>query len=164
MPELRKRECDDETGLSAAAVDPARKRGRVDLKVEAGMASPFPGTFHQSKSHMEIRIKRVGSNILTGNVSGRVNTYRVREDGREFLLTRTLHTLASNIGIAGKRGILYVESDDNKVHHQATAPGGACGLNTEDEVIEGLSPLALRAVLMADQCDEQGEITISREE
>lgn len=113
---------------------------------------------------MEIRIKRVASNALTGAVSGRVNTYRVKEEGREFLLTRTSHTLDSSTGIAGKKGILYVDSEDGMVHHQVVAPGGACGLITDDEVVEGLSPLALRAVLMADQCDEPGEITITREE
>jgi hypothetical protein len=113
---------------------------------------------------MEIKIRRIGSNTLTGNVSGRVNTYRVRQDGREFLLARTSHTLDSNIAIAGRKGILYVDSEDNRVHHQVAAPSGACGLNTDDEVVEGLSPLALRAVLMADLCDEPGELTITREE
>ena len=113
---------------------------------------------------MEIRIKKTGSRILTGNVSGTINTYMVIEDGREFLLTRTSHTHGSSVGIAGKEGILYVESDDGRVHHQAAVPSGACGLNTDDEVLEGLSPLALRAVLMADQCNESAEITITTRE
>jgi len=113
---------------------------------------------------MEIKIKKTGSRILTGNVSGTVNMYTVVEDGREFLLARTSHTHGSDIGIANKEGILYVESDDGKVHHQVARPGGACGLNTDDEVVEGLSPLALRAVLMADQCNESAEITITTRE
>lgn len=113
---------------------------------------------------MEIKIRKTGSSTLTGNVSGMVSTYAVTEDGREYLLVRTSHTLASSIGIAGQAGILYVDSDDNRVHHQVAAPGGACGLNTDDEVMEGLSPLALRAVLMVDQCNEPGEITITTEE
>ena len=112
---------------------------------------------------MKIKIKRVSSTPLAGNLSGTVNTYRVVEDGREFLLTRTCHTLGSSIGIAGRKGILYVDADDNKVHHQVAAPAGACGLNTDDEILEGLSPLAHRAVLMADQCGEMGEITIITE-
>lgn len=99
-----------------------------------------------------------------GNVSGTVNMYTVVEDGREFFLARTSHTHGSNVGIANKEGILYVESDDGKVHHQVARPGGACGLNTDDEVVEGLSPLALRAVLMADQCNESAEITITTRE
>lgn len=113
---------------------------------------------------MEIRIRRTGSRALTGNISGTINTYMVVEDGREFLLTRTSHTHGSSIGIDGKEGILYVDSDDNRVHRQVALPGAACGLNTDDEVVEGLSPLTLRAVLMADQCNESGEITITTKE
>lgn len=109
---------------------------------------------------MEIRIKRMSSVALTGNLRGTINTYMVIEDGREFLLTRTCHLFGSSIGIAGKQGILYVDSDDYMVHHQVAAPSGACGLNTDDVIIEGLSPLAHRAVLMADQCNETGEIKI----
>ncbi len=113
---------------------------------------------------MEIRIRRTGSRALTGNISGIINTYMVVEDGREFLLTRISHTHGSSTGIEDKEGTLYLDSDDNRVHHQATLPGAACGLNTEDEVVEGLSPLTLRAVLMADQCNESGEITITTKE
>jgi len=112
---------------------------------------------------MEIKIRKTGAGILTGNAPGTVNTYMVIEDGREFMLARTSRTLGSSIGIAGKEGILYVDGDDNRVHHQVAVPSGACGLNTDDEVLEGLSPLALRAVLMADQCNETGEITITTE-
>lgn len=110
---------------------------------------------------MEIKIKRVGCTLLTGNLPGTISTYRVVEDGREFFLTRTCHTLGSSMGIAGRKGILYVDGEDNRVHHQVTAPGGACGLNTDDEIIEGLSPLAHRAVIMADQSGETGEIIIT---
>ncbi len=101
---------------------------------------------------------------MTGNAPGTVNTYMVLEDGREFLLARTSHTLGSSIGFAGKEGSLYVDGDDNRVHRQVVVPGGSCGLNTDDEVVEGLSPLALRAVLMADQCNETGELTLITEE
>lgn len=108
---------------------------------------------------MKITIKRIGSRISTGNISITENTYMVIEDGREFLLTRTSHVLDSSTGIAGKKGILYVDSDDNKVHHQVVTPSGACGLNTDDEIVEGLSPLALRLVHAADECSEPCEIT-----
>lgn len=111
---------------------------------------------------MEIKIRRTDSRVFTGNLSRTVNTYMVIEDGREFLLVRTSHMHGSSIGIAGREGILYLDSDDNRVHHQSAVPSGACGLNTDDEVVEGLSPLALRAVLMLDQCDEKGEITITK--
>ncbi len=45
--------------------------------------------------------------------------------------------------------MLYVDADDNKVHKQAVAPGGACALVWDDEVVEGLSPAALRSVIEA---------------
>lgn len=113
---------------------------------------------------MEIRIEKISSTSLTGNLSGTINTYRVIEDGREFLLTRTRHALESSVGIAGKKGILYVNGDDNKVHHQIASPGGACGLYIDDEIVEGLSPLAHHAVIMADHCKDAGEITIIKKQ
>ncbi|MHB8111371.1 MAG: hypothetical protein ACYDHW_15205 [Syntrophorhabdaceae bacterium] len=109
---------------------------------------------------MKVTIRKENSQVMTGNLPGKINTYTVIEDGKEFSLTRTSHALGSSIGISGKKGILYVDSDDNKVHWQVAAPSGACGLYTDDEVIEGISPLTLRAVLLADQCDGEDEITI----
>ena len=111
---------------------------------------------------MEIKIKKLGTHVMTGNAPGVINTYMVIEDGREFLLTRTSHIHGSSIGIAGKEGILYVDSDDNRVHRQVVALSGSCGLNTDDELVEGLSPLTLRGLLMVDKCDESGEIVIIR--
>ena len=113
---------------------------------------------------MNIKIKKINTQVLTGNASGVINTYRVMENGKEFLLTRTSRIHGSSLGIAGKEGILYVDSEDNRVHRQVVALSGACGLNTDDEVIEELSPWALRGVILADQRNESGEITIiSRE-
>ena len=34
---------------------------------------------------MEIKIKKINTQILTGNASGVINTYMVIEDGKEFL-------------------------------------------------------------------------------
>jgi hypothetical protein len=113
---------------------------------------------------MEIKIKKINTQVLTGNASGVINTYMVIEDGKELLLTRTSRIHGSSIGIAGKEGILYVDSDDSKVHRQAVALSGACGLNTDDEVVEELSPWVLRGVIMADQRNESGEITIISKE
>ena len=113
---------------------------------------------------MEIRIKKTDTQVLTGNASGVISTYTVTENGKEFLLTRVSHIHGSSLGIAGKEGILYVDSDDNKVHRQVVALSGACGLNTDDELVEGLSPWTLRGVIMAEQRDESGEITIISQE
>ena len=109
---------------------------------------------------MEIRIKKISMQELTGNASGIINTYKVVEDGREFLLTRVSRIHGSSISIAGKDGILYVDSEDNRVHRQVVALSGACGLNTDDEVVEGLSPRSLKAVIMIDEKNDSGEITI----
>lgn len=109
---------------------------------------------------MEIKIKKTAMQVLTGNASGVINTYMVRENGKEFLLIRKSHTHGSSLSIAGKEGILYIDSDDNRVHRQVVALSGACGLNTDDELVEGLSPWALRGVRMADQRNESGEILI----
>lgn len=109
---------------------------------------------------MEIKIKKINTQVLTGNASGIMNTYVVIEDGKEFLLTRTSRIHGSSLGIAGKEGILYVDGDDNRVHRQVVALAGACGLNTDDEVVEELSPWVLRGIIMAEQRNESGEITI----
>ncbi len=109
---------------------------------------------------MDIRIKRISSHRLPETSSTLVNIYTVVEDGREFTITRTSHPHGGSLGFSGEKCILYVDSDDNMVHKQVVALSGACGLNTDDEPVEGLSPLSLRGVLMVDQCNESDEIRI----
>jgi hypothetical protein len=53
-----------------------------------------------------------------------------------------------------------VDSEDNRVHRQVVALSGACGLNTDDEVVKELSPWVLKGVIFADQRNESEEITI----
>jgi len=93
---------------------------------------------------MEIAIKKIGTQVSTGYISILTNSYKVMQDGKEYLLIRTSHAHGRSVSIAGKEGILYVDSDDNRVHRQIVTPGGACALVIDDEVVEGLSPLALR--------------------
>jgi hypothetical protein len=114
-----------------------------------------------NRRRMEIKVKRIGSRVFAGNVSITVNTYRVIENCREFTLARTSHVHGRSLSMEGEKGILYVDSDDNRVHRQVTTPSGACGLNTDDEPVEGLSPWAIRAVIAADQRGESGEISIT---
>ncbi len=113
---------------------------------------------------MEIRIKKINTRVLAGNASGVINMYRVIEDGREFFLNRTVRLHGSSLSMAGKEGILYVDSEDNKVHRQIVALSGACGLNTDDETVEGLSPQSVRLLIMADETNESEEITITGDE
>lgn len=112
---------------------------------------------------MKITIKKIDSQVLSGNVSGVANTYRVIEDGRVFLLTRTSHSHGSSISMAGEGGILYVDAEDDRVHRQVVSLSGACGLNTDDEPVEGLSPLALRGLFIVDLCSEQDQVTITKD-
>ncbi len=116
------------------------------------------------KVTVESRVKRINTQVLSGNGSGVINTYRVMENGREFLLTRTSRAHGSSLGIAGQEGILYTDSEDNRVHRQVVALSGACGLNTDDEVVEGLSLWTLKGIIFADQRNEPGEIRISWDE
>ncbi len=113
---------------------------------------------------MEIRIKKINTRVLAGNASGEINTYRVIEDGKEFFLNRTVRLHGSSLSMAGEKGILYVDSEDNKVHRQIVALSGACGLNTDDETVEGLSPQSVRLLIMADERNESEEILITGDE
>ena len=62
--------------------------------------------------------------------------------------------------MVGEPGILYVNSEDNLVHRQNVALSGACGLNTDDEVVSGLSRWVLRGVALAEKNFVSGEIEI----
>jgi hypothetical protein len=120
---------------------------------------PLHGGFY-----MAISIKRVETCYLRNDKTDRVNTYLVIEKGREFRVTFRTHTHGRSLGLAGATGILYTDSEDNRVHLQAAAPCGACGLNIEDQVVEGLSPAALRGVIKAEQIGDGQEITVPAEE
>ncbi|OPY65222.1 MAG: hypothetical protein A4E63_03086 [Syntrophorhabdus sp. PtaU1.Bin050] len=110
---------------------------------------------------MEIRIERVDSHEVNGDPSDVVTTYIVRENGKEFQITCRSCRDRRTLGITGKEGSLYIETEDNTVRRQTVALGGGCGLLIDEEPVEGLSPLALRGVLMADQGKNTKEVTIT---
>ena len=112
---------------------------------------------------MEITIKRVGTQDIRGDASDVINTYMVIEKGKEFRITCRTHRHGSSLGIAGKEGFLYSDRDDNTVRRQVVAMGGACGLNINDEIVEGLSPWAIRGVVVADRSKEAGDIIVTTE-
>ncbi len=112
---------------------------------------------------MEIKIIKIRTDILTGNASGVVNIYKVVENGREFFLTRTSRAHGNSIGMVDQKGILYVDGNDNRVHRQIVAPSGACGLYTDDELVDGLSSWALRGLIIAEEKNESREIIITSE-
>ncbi len=112
---------------------------------------------------MEIRIKNTGNTLLKGDpgAADMTDTYRVVDNGREFEITFTSHRHGHNLGIAGQKGILYVDDDENSVRKQVFNVGLGCGVGIEsDEPVEGLSPWSIRGVIVARRTEEAREITL----
>jgi hypothetical protein len=112
---------------------------------------------------MDIKITRIGTQHLNGDpdASDVTNTYLVIDNGKEFRITYRTHSHGGNLGIAGQEGILYTDKDDNTVRKQVIAVGKICGISIEsDELVEGLSPWAIRGVVFADRRKETGEIRL----
>ncbi|HEX2964307.1 MAG TPA: hypothetical protein VHO84_00900 [Syntrophorhabdaceae bacterium] len=107
-----------------------------------------------------IAVKRIDTCRLTGTASAVVNTYSAVQDGREFLLTCTVRFHGTSISLVGETGTLYVNSDDNLVHRQKVALSGACGLNTDDEVVSELSCWVLRGIILSETKSLSGKVEI----
>ena len=115
---------------------------------------------------MEIRIKKIGDSVSKGDPGALdvTNTYRVTDDGREFHITLRTHPYGASLGIAGKDGVLYTDKEENSVHRHVLAVGRGCGIGVEsDELVEGLSPWALRGVILAGRRNEAREIALFTE-
>lgn len=110
---------------------------------------------------MEITINILGVQDVNGDGSDVITTYLVIENGKEFRVTCRSNRYGRNLGFEGKKGLLYVNRDNNLVHWQVVALGGGCGLLIDDDPVEGLSPWALRGVIFAEQNKEALEITIT---
>ncbi|MCX5817251.1 MAG: hypothetical protein NTX75_13605 [Proteobacteria bacterium] len=111
---------------------------------------------------MEITIKHIGIHINKGDESDVTNTYRVIDNGNEFIITCRTHRHGGNLGLAGQKGILYTDHDSNTVCRQVLDIGRDCGLKIEsDEPVEGLSPWSIRGVILADRNKETREITLT---
>ncbi|MDR2018393.1 MAG: hypothetical protein LBQ00_05940 [Syntrophobacterales bacterium] len=116
---------------------------------------------------MEIKIRRTGDQVVNGDPGALdvTNTYRVTEGGREFHITFRSHRYGASLGMAGKDGVLYTDKDENSVHRHVLAVGRGCGIGVEsDELVEGLSPMAVRGVILAGQRNVTGEITLEQSE
>jgi hypothetical protein len=111
---------------------------------------------------MEIRIRRIMTEDANGDGSDVTTTYSVLDNGREFLITLRTHRHGGNLGLAGREGFLYSDKEANTVHRQVLSVGKLCGIVIEaDEVVEGLSPPALRGVVTAHRSGEMEEIRIT---
>ncbi len=111
---------------------------------------------------MEIRINRIGTQEIK-DAAEVVNVYRVIQDGREFIITSRSYCHGYNLTLAGRKGFLCTDRNDNTVRLQVVAPGGGCALKIDDEPVEGLSPWALRGIAVADRNPQAKEIRITGE-
>jgi hypothetical protein len=101
---------------------------------------------------MEIKIRRIGTEDTNGDGSDVTNTYAVIDNGKEFLITLRMHVHGHSLALAGQEGFLYTDPDDNTVRRQVVSVGRSCGIIIDsDEVVEGLSPRAIRGVVIADR-------------
>lgn len=115
---------------------------------------------------MDIRITRIETQYLNGDpgASDVTNTYLVIDEGKEFRITCRTRIHGCNLGMAGEEGILYTDKEDNTVRRQVITVGKICGISIEsDEAVEGLSPWALRGVVLADRVKETREIGLITE-
>jgi hypothetical protein len=113
---------------------------------------------------MEISIRRIGTEKLQGDqdASDVINIYRVIDNGREFTVTYRSRRHGGALGLAGQQGFLYTDSDTDTVRRQVITVGQTCGILIEsDEAVEGLSPRAIRGVIMAERSGETREISIT---
>jgi hypothetical protein len=113
---------------------------------------------------MEIRIKRVESETMSGDpaTSDVTNTYRVIDDGLEFIIAFRSHSHGCSLTIAGQEGILYTDKDSNTVRRQVLAVGRGCGIGVErDELVAGLSPWSIRGVMLTEKRKEMRELKLA---
>lgn len=121
-------------------------------------------TFDQRRVAVNIVIKKLNSQGVHGNSSAVMNAYSVIEAGKEFTIICTANHYGRSFSLTGKKGTLHTDRENNTVHVQTVALGGGCGLLIDEEPVEGLSPLALRGVIIAEQSSEAQEIMITTQQ
>jgi hypothetical protein len=111
---------------------------------------------------MEIKIKRIITTAINEypDLPDGANAYLVIDNGKEFRIACRFHIHGNSLCLAGQEGTLHTDMDAGKVYKQMVAPGGGCGLIITDELVEGLSPWALRGIFIAEQSKETREILL----
>ena len=83
------------------------------------------------------------------------------DEEKEFTLAFHSHKFGSSVGIAGTAGFLYTDMNEKKVYRRALALGRDCGMRLEaDEVVDGLSPWAVRGVILAHTYGEGKDVLL----
>ncbi len=113
---------------------------------------------------MKITIKRLSTPAYENRdaLPEAIEWYKVIDCGREFEITLEPRKHgSSSLRVVGLEGILYTDKDDNTVRRQVITVGRSCGVTIDaDELVEGLSVLAVRGVILANRKKGTGEITI----
>ncbi len=111
---------------------------------------------------MNILIKHIETRVNELDESDITDFYKVIDNGKEFTVTLRKYRHGCNLGLAGRKGILYTDHDSDTVCFQVFDIGRDCGLKIEsDEQVEGLSTLSIRGVILANKNKETREIEIS---
>ncbi len=110
---------------------------------------------------MEITIRKIKTEYLNGDPesSDVTSTYLVIEDGKTFRIKYRNHVHGCSLSLEGQEGLLYTDIEERRVRRQVFTVGKICGISIEcDEPVEGLSPRALRGIILAHRSNESGEI------
>ncbi len=113
---------------------------------------------------MGISIRRIGAESLREGkgASHLSNAYEVVDHGREFVIVFRSHSHGCTLGLEGQQGFLYVDGESNTVRKQVITVGNSCGISIQsDDVVDGLSPQAIRGVIMAERRGKTREISIN---
>lgn len=104
---------------------------------------------------MGTKIKRIESRGADEVLGRSTNTYLVVEGDKEFIIKYTFHPHhGTKLTLAGEEGTLHMQAEDNAVVRQMVALGGGCALAIREEVVDGLSPASLLAVIAAERSGE----------
>lgn len=99
---------------------------------------------------MGIEVRKLENQEADEGLIATASTYRVMEGEKEFIISYAYHPhRGSSLTLAGKEGTLHIRAEDDTVVRQVVALGGGCALAIREEVVDGLSPDSLRAVIAA---------------